>query len=238
MSGYGLTRSGRCKQCGKLQVRFTTDGRGHAIEVVSPCPCPKVAPPKSAREPKRAWAIAVDAERRRAGICQRCDEPVVGKPKVALYCEAHRVEARAEVERRHREKVGDKHERTYRERHAEELRQRARESYQNDPEVRARRNAYKRAWRKLNRDKVRAQKERSYRRRKIQFADYLEQYQADVAARIRKPQRRRNKYGERLCVSPYCRQVMKGRAKKCVHCKAREIREARAVLGQTTRRAA
>lgn len=234
-AAYGINPvTGRCRQCGKLQVRMTTNGSGHAVEVASPCSCPKTAPlkPKS----KRAWAIAIDDDRRRACICQRCDLPTVGKPKIALYCETHRKEARAEVEKRNRKKAGNRYQRTYYERHGDLQRQRSREYYQNDPERRESRNEYKRAWRKLNRNKVREQKRRSYRRRKLQFADYIEKYQAEVAAEVRKPQRRKNKHGERLCVTPYCRSVMTGRAKKCLKCKVNEIRAARRTLEQ--RRAA
>lgn len=237
MSAYGINpRTGRCRQCGKLQTRITTDGRGHDVEISAPCLCPKTAPPKP--RTKRTWALAVDVERRRAGICQRCDEPVVGKLGVALYCEAHRAEARAEIQRRHREKVGDKHERAYRERHAEELRAKARESYQTNPEERERRNEYKRRWRKLNRNKVQQQKRRSYRRHKLHVADYVEQWRADVEAKVRKPRRRVNRQGERLCVTPYCRSVMTGRAKKCLKCKVREIRAARQALPYPKARAA
>src|SRR5690606_35268632 len=107
---YGVNpQTGRCRQCGKLQVRPGTDGRGNLLEYADPCPCPKVAPKKP--KARRAWLANVDQDRRRACICQRCDEPVVGKPKVALYCEPHRLEARREAWESFRAKVGPEYQR-------------------------------------------------------------------------------------------------------------------------------
>lgn len=237
---YGINPlTGRCRQCGKRQVRFETLGTGHAVEVAAPCPCPKTPPPAPPK-PKRAWATAVDVERRRAGICQRCDEPTVGKPRVALYCEAHRKEARAEAQRKMRAKVGGRYTRAYAERNREKLAAKARAYYQGDPAVREHRNAYKRLWRKLNRQKVRAQKERAALKHFRELPEWQRHYREDIRAGKRKPKRARtNKNGERLCVTPYCRSVMTGRAKKCLKCKVKEIRAARQALsGVRQRRAA
>jgi hypothetical protein len=235
---YGINpATGRCRQCGKLQVRHATNGMGKLVEVDAPCPCPKVAPPKPKQT--REWATTVDRERRRACICQLCDEPVMGKPKVALYCEAHRAEKRAETQARFREKHGDKHQRAYAERNREKLRKRARQRYQRNREERERRNEYKRLWRKLNRDKVRAQKERAALRNFRDPQPGVKRWRAEVEAGVRKPKRaRQNQAGERLCVTPYCRQVMQGRAKKCDRCKAKEARAAREKLAEITGRAA
>lgn len=218
---YGINAAGRCRQCGALQTRPDTDGRGHLIDVPAPCPCPKVRP---ARTP--AWRKDVDDARRLVGLCHLCDEPVAGKPKVALYCEQHRAERRRAVVKKSLQKATVKPWRTYYRTHHDEILQRERERYQNDPAERERRNAYKRAWRKLNRAKVAAQKKRSHRRRKLYVGDYQERYRAEVEAGARRPKTRRNKDGERLCVSPYCRQVMHGRAKKCDRCKKKERRSA------------
>lgn len=124
MSARGkLTAAGRCRMCGALQTRLTTDGMGRVIEVPYPCGCVVV-------KKTPAWRKGVDDERRRALLCQLCDEPVVGKPKVALYCAAHRAEKRAETQARFREVHGDKHQRAYAERNKEKIRKRARASYQ------------------------------------------------------------------------------------------------------------
>src|SRR5690606_17164809 len=96
---------------------------------------------------------------------------------------------------------------------------------------REKRAAYKRAWRKLNREKVRAQKERAALRNFRDPAPDVRRWREEVKAGLRKPKpARRNKLGQRLCVTPYCRSVMTGRAKKCQKCKDREAREARKQL--------
>lgn len=237
VSRYGINRAtGRCRQCGRLQFRVTTDGRGRLVETPDPCACPKVRPEVE----RRAWARTVDRERRRACICQRCDSPTVGKPRVALYCEAHRVEARAAALARFKRKTGPEYQREttrrYVERNREAVRQRARESYQ-DPEVRERRNEYKRQWRKANREKVRLQKERAALKHYRTNGDASERWRQRVAAGEHKPKpERRNQHGERLCCHGRCRQVVTGRAKMCERCKARLAAEAATALG--ARRAA
>lgn len=238
-AGYGINpQTGRCRQCGKLQARHTTNGMGKLVEVAAPCPCPKVRPK---RTPK--WREAVDDARRLACVCQLCDEPVVGKPKVALYCEAHRVERRKRAVRKWLAKQEVQPWQRYAERNREKLRAKARATYQKNPEERARRNEYKRAWRKLNREKVRAQKERAalraWKKPGPTPTDKTQRYRAEVEAGVRKPRRaRRNKAGERLCLTPYCHSVLTGRAKKCDRCKAKEARAAREKLPQVVRRAA
>lgn len=93
---YGINpTTGRCRQCGKLQFRIETDGMGRSFEVPKPCPCPKKRAPRS-----QAWREAIDHDRRRACLCQLCDEPTAGKPKVALYCEGHREKRRQTTARR------------------------------------------------------------------------------------------------------------------------------------------
>jgi len=231
-----LTASGRCSECGRLQVRFDTIPlTGRLVEIPTPCRCmveaarPKPPKPKERRE----WASRVDRDRRLACVCQRCDLPTVGKPKIALYCAEHRAEATRERVARHAAKVGDKHVRAYRARNLEKLRRKAREAYQSDPELRARRNEYKRAYRKLNRDKIRADKERAALRNFRTNGEPIKRWREEVGAGLRKPKRaRRNRDGERLCLTPGCRSVMHGRARKCERCKGREAREAAVVLGR------
>lgn len=242
MIAYGINPAGRCRQCGALQVRFATDRMGHTVEVAAPCPCPKVAPPR----PKRvqAWRAGVDAPRRLACVCQLCDEPVAGKPKVALYCEAHRKEARRAVVKRHLDKLPadakpwTKHYQKNRRR----ILARERARYQKDDAERERRNEYKRRWRKLNREKVRQQKERAalraWKKAGPTPTDKSRLYRAEVEAGVRRPRRaRRNQHGERLCGNGRCRQVVTGHARMCDRCKVKLAREA-AALTPSARRAA
>ena len=86
-------------------------------------------------------------ERRERGICRDCTAPVDGRVGSALRCKEHKRAANLASRRRHGE------------RNAETIRaaQRARLK---DPEVRERALEYKRAWRRANREKVRAQKRR------------------------------------------------------------------------------
>lgn len=234
---YGINpATGRCRQCGKLQYRMETNGMGRAFEVPAPCLCPKEAPKRAKRTP--AWRATVDNDRRRACICQLCDEPVHGKPKVSLYCPTHRSERERAAAKRWSDKAEVKPWQTYAERNREKLRKRARAHYQKEPAERERRNAYKRAWRKLNRDKIRAQKERAALRNFRDPAPTVRRWRERVEAGEHKPKpARTNKHGQRLCVSPYCRQVMEGRAKKCERCKAREAEQARQALVEIRRAA-
>lgn len=86
-------------------------------------------------------------ERRKRGICRDCNAPVYGAVGKALRCGKHAHEARRRQmrasEERHREKRLEKN-----------------RAYYHRPDVRARRIEYKKAWRKANPDKVRAQKRR------------------------------------------------------------------------------
>lgn len=190
----------RCPGCGKAQVYLDTDGSGRLIEITVPCRCAH-------------W-------RRIHGICRYCDRPVTGRPKVALYCDAHRKLAERQRQERYRAKHGAENARRYRERHGDRIRERARAYYRDDPEVRERRNAYKREWRRRNRDKVRAQKRRAAIRNPDRARQYIRRYREEVAAGLRTPKRApRNERGERLCLTPGCRIVVTGRAKLCDACK-------------------
>jgi hypothetical protein len=231
---YGINPvTGRCRQCGRAQVRLGTDGRGNVVDVPDPCPCPKVAPPKPKRTP--AYRASVDAARRLACVCQLCDEPVHGKPKVSLYCATHRTEKEREAVARYKEKHGYADQNRWKARNQERVRQTARAYYQNDDERRERRNQYKRAWRKANREKIRAQKERAALRNFRDPAPAVKRWRERVAAGEHKPKpARRNKHGERLCCNGLCRQVVEGHARMCERCKDRLAGEAR----QQLRRAA
>lgn len=199
-----------CGYCRKHRfATFTTDGNGGLLDLTPPCPCGK-----KNRKPTKPWAIAVDRERRRAGICQQCDEPVVGKLKVAIYCELHRKESFERSQRKHKMKVGNKHGRAFYERHRERILARQRKRHAKDAVARERKAAYKREWRRKNRDKVKAQKRRyALRGRSAEAARRIKER---IRAGEHKTQpTKRNKDGQRTCLHPYCRTVMTGRAKMC-----------------------
>lgn len=99
-------------------------------------------------------------ERRARGICRDCSRPVDGQLGKALRCAAHKELAR-------RQQMQD-----YATRNPEKVRASARAHYANDADRRARRNEYKRAWRKANLEKVRAQKKR-----------YVDRHRADPTSR-------------------------------------------------------
>lgn len=189
-----------CPGCGQRPLRLdTVDGR--LVEIEDPCRCPE-------------W-------RRLNGICRWCDEPVTGRRKVALYCARHRKLARKRAQRRYQRsaKGRDAH-RRYRQRNREVLLARHRLRYKLDPEERERQAAYKRRWRRENPDKVRAQKRRAALRRGGKAPPWIRRWDEEVKAGKRTPKRaRRNAAGERLCLTPDCDAVMKGRRKKCDACK-------------------
>lgn len=138
-------------------------------------------------------------ERRKVGVCRDCGAPVAGLVGRALRCATHKETAR----RRQLQ--------AFAERHADEIRARARAAYQ-DEDVRRRRNEYKRLYRKLHPDKVRAQKER-----------YIAKHAADPDSKYNRYHRRyRAKYRlqkqllerERLVAAPPPRKT----SPKCTQC--------------------
>lgn len=196
-----------CGYCRKYRLaRFTTDGSGGLLDLTGPCACGG-----KNRKPVKEWAKNVNRERRRAAVCQLCDAPVCGKPKVSLYCEAHLKQRRAEAQRKHKMKVGNKHQRAYYVRHYEKCRRKWQKYHAEHREEKA---AYKREWRKRNRDKVRAQKRRyALRGRSCEAARRIKE--RIRAGEHRTQHTKRNKDGQRTCLHPYCRTVMAGRAKMC-----------------------
>ncbi len=111
-------------------------------------------------------------ERHARGLCLECPRPVVGRAK---RCPEHlRIE---------RSRAGKR----YLERHGERARARNRELYMR-PEPRARRNAYKRAWRKLHPDLVKQQKRRVALRQPQHVLDYMRRYRAKHREHYRRTQ--------------------------------------------------
>lgn len=87
-------------------------------------------------------------DRRRRGICRDCSTPVYGAVGKSIRCAKHAEEARLRAVRASEE------------RHHDERLEKSRAYYRDNEDVRRRRNEYKRAWRKANPEKVRAQKKR------------------------------------------------------------------------------
>jgi hypothetical protein len=192
--------TGRCRGCGRKQVRLDTSGMGKLVAVPSPCRC-------------RFW-------RQRNGVCRVCDLPVAGRRGVAAWCDQHRKAARANSRRKHLAKVGkDKHQRKYCERHRKEICERVKARYRDDAAVRQARNDYKRRWRAANRDKVRAQKERHALKHFRTNGDGARRWRQEVADGARVPHPApRDERGNRLCLR--CPSVVRGRARLCASCRA------------------
>jgi len=87
--------------------------------------------------------------RQRMGVCRDCDKPVDGRRGYAIRCAQHKEVAKREQMRRSQEL------------HREERLEKARASYQQNDEVRRRRNEYRRLYRKAHPDKIREQKRRA-----------------------------------------------------------------------------
>lgn len=139
-------------------------------------------------------------DRRRRGTCRDCQSPVNGAVGRALRCRGHQHIAR-------RQQVA-----AYAERNIEHVRAMARASYNNNEEIRRRRNDQKRAWRKANPDKVKAQKQR-----------YVEKHSGNPSSTYNRYHRRyRNKYQhavrarerDRIAANPTPRKT----APKCNRC--------------------
>lgn len=110
----------------------------------------------------RTLVLCAWCERHALGLCLECPQPVIGKAK---RCPACQVIERARAVAR------------YRARHHDRVCAREREFYMR-PAVRAARNEYKRAWRKLHPEKVRAQKRRAALRQPQHVLDYMRRYRA------------------------------------------------------------
>lgn len=210
----------RCGGCGKAQVRLDTDRMGRLVEIPTPCRCAH-------------W-------RRLNCVCRHCDRPVTGKPKVALYCDHHRKQALARSQKRYNVRTGYAATKRYQQRNRKKLAEKANAYYAADPARRARKDAIREAWRHENRETENARRRAWYRENRDAVLAYQRQYRAEVKAGLRAPKvARRNSFGERLCETPDCRAVMRGRERKCGPCKV-AAREAavRAVLEPDRRRAA
>lgn len=162
------------------------------------------------RDPSRQWKWGCPrCERREAGICQDCDQPVEGRKRSALRCAKHKAERRNFYTTTYRERHPNKW-RAYSRRYARAHRQAMRE--------------YKRCWRKLNREKVRAQKRRAALRRPQRVYEYQRGYRMAAEIEGRKYVRATH----RECLT--CSTPVSGRVKKCQQCKVKEAHQARELL--------
>lgn len=230
----------RCRHCSRAREPVFEPVPGGWRDVTPPCGCPgdleerKICGRcRTARARKRKgervcdtcrvkcrpWIAGVDVKRRRRGVCQRCDRPVAGRKKQALYCERHRKESQAEAQRRHRRKVGNRHGRAFYRRNRKRILAACRRRNRL-PQVNRHRCDQKRAWRRKNRDKVAAQKRRHALRGKSAAAARRRRERLGAAARTAQNPAPRNEHGERLCLGDGCDVVLRGRAKMCERCKA------------------
>jgi len=148
-------------------------------------------------------------ERMRRGICADCARPVDGKVGYARRCAEHK------------KKASRRSIRASENRHREERRARSRKYYNNNPDIRERRNEYKRLWRAANPDKVAQQKRREALRQSPKRAKYHERYRRHRRKEraARELDRYHGQQEPRLC--PTCGvTVLSGKARKCEPCKA------------------
>lgn len=141
----------------------------------------------------------VRCERRKMGICAHCLSRVCGTVGRSRYCRDHR----KAVSRISARKSGLKNK-------AEKL-AKARSYYQDNPEVRARRNEYKRLYRKANPEKVRAQKRREVARQRKSYLEYHRRYNAQL---------KRQQEKRRMAKDAYYRDNPVRPSPKCVKCTA------------------
>lgn len=172
----------------------------------------------------RTIVVCPMCERRRAGICRDCPAPVAGQVGKSVRCARCKVLAqKAHIAAAHR-------------RRADEIAARRRQQHRQKAKRRdasyLRKLEYKRAWRKANRDKVRAQKRRAALRQPEHVLAYMRQYRADRRAERAALERARYHAAltPRTCLTPGCDIVVTGRKKKCARCKERERQAAEQLL--------
>lgn len=153
------------------------------------------------------------------GFCRDCPARVDGTPRKARRCRACKAKALRS------------HTRKYTANNRADVNRRARASYRNDA-VRQRRNEYKRAWRKANPEKVKAQKVREASRPSATRNAYHAEYRKVHRTRIANAQRAAY-HGDRklrTCLTPGCSIVVTHRKKKCTRCKESARRTAQFAL--------
>jgi hypothetical protein len=171
-------------------------------------------------------------DRKARGLCLECPNSATGKSRRCDRCK--------QLERG---RAGKRHRLT----HHDRICARERELYMR-PAVRAARNGYKRAWRKLNREKVRAQKRRAALRQPQHVYDYMRRYRAKHREHYRRMELARYYRLHPRRPAPHCERCGAsidwsgiGRpAKRCDRCvppcirRQREARRAAAALAPTS----
>lgn len=164
----------------------------------------------------RAIVVCPACERRKRGICRDCPRPVYGRVRSATRCAGCARRAVRDAQRACEVRNRDEKRRRQKELYRKSAKQKT-ASYLAKLE-------YKRAWRKANPEKVRAQKRRAALRQNQHVYEYhrkrRERERAELAARER--QRYHGIVPPRTCVTPGCSTFVKGRQKKCESCKARD----------------
>lgn len=161
-------------------------------------------------------------ERFERGICRDCPRPVDGATGRARRCTRCKVIAL------------DACVAMYVTRNKEELRVKARRRYQTDDAIRQANNEYKKAWRKANPEKVKAQKQRWGKKQAASIYEYQSDYRATHRRKLRNQRRQLHQDTRplRRCITPRCSIVVTGRKKKCTRCRERERMAALSALSR------
>lgn len=202
-----------CESCGRRREwerKYARDQREKQLkeQLRTAARCPKRQGPATCGGPIRVDVgtlgetvlVCEWCERQAAGICRDCSRPVYGTIRKARYCAEH-----AKASRQRSIEASQ-------ERHHDERLQRSREYYQGNDEVRQRRTEYKRAWRKANPEKVKAQKKRYVERHAADPNSKYNRYHAKYRKKYR--HQRRVLERDRLRVAPPLRKS----SPKCTKC--------------------
>lgn len=154
------------------------------------------------------------------GICRECPRPVYGTARKARRCEAHAALAQLTSQRKHDAN------------HKAKRRLSSRRNYQQNDARRVQKNEYKKAWRKANPEKVKAQKRREALRQSPRTLEYHKAYRAVHRVKRANVERARERgvVALRTCITPRCSIVVTGRKKKCTRCRERERAAATSAL--------
>jgi hypothetical protein len=167
-----------------------------AAQMKSATRCPKRQGPTTCGGPirteidrlGRTVLVCEWCERQKRGVCRDCSRPVRGAIRRARYCEEH-----FEASRQRSIKASE-------DRHHDERLKRSRAYYRDNEEVRQRRIEYKRAWRKANPEKVKAQKKRYVDRQRPDPNSQYNRYHAKYRKKYRHQKRALER--DRLRITP------------------------------------
>lgn len=180
----------RRRREGRLQVARRTAARWPKRWGVHPCGGPLRV---TTDGDGRTLIVCAWCERHDRGLCVECPRRIVGRAKRCPACQ-----------RTERNRAAARHRAT----HHEAVCARQRELYAR-PAVRRKHNTYKRAWRKLNPEKVRAQKRREHLRQPKRILRYMARYRA-----------RHREHYRRMQLARYYRLHPRRPDPRCVECGA------------------